>query len=112
MPLGEHSMNTHTVSWVRVLSGLRERHTREKESERESETALGEQNKQELCKANANAKTQRTIAQCTVGSMLTNALRSVYACVRVCACVCAFVWAVNEQTERTECESRKCLAAP
>lgn len=37
MPLGEHSMNTHTVSWLRVLSGLRERHTREKERKRARE---------------------------------------------------------------------------
>lgn len=88
MPLGEHSMNTHTVSWLRVLSGLRERQTREKERKRARETALGEQNKQELCKANANAKTQRTIAQCTVGSMLTNAPCSVYASVCVCVRLC------------------------
>lgn len=91
MPLGEHSMNTHTVSSARVLSGVRERR---RKRERERDAASGEQNKQELCKANANAKTQRTIAQCTVGSMLTNVC-SVYVCVRVCA----FVWAVNEQTE-------------
>lgn len=45
MPLGEHSMNTHTVSWVRVLSGLRERHTRERESEREKLRWVSKTNK-------------------------------------------------------------------
>lgn len=41
MPLGEHSMNTHTTSWARVLSVLREgqrAHKREREGESKSES--------------------------------------------------------------------------